>query len=692
MCKVATDKGARSRTRLLAALVTQATNVWLSSAQHLATAVDFVDELAEICLYNEHYKNRSAQRGTPPPVKREMARCIVLIFLDLLINRNRNKESTADWAAASTTLLNTMIIRLLDVNFEPARHIVHASDVRPGDAQQMEKLRCWQALGMLSRALPDVATGGPSADPGGMLPRVHTKLWKVVLHHYDSVVRHQVEQFAVVATLRAPHLALAPVILTQLQDVNLPVGCIATYVIVGSAVCHQLPGGLAHPALADCGFPQQFLDCLLPLLSSVDGVLRTLSQAMVAMMLDAMSAGVREEEENVGVEDGEEKGCSGASTSANAYINGTRRYLSTNLKARVMIEKQRSMLETYNPASACTLQHLLSTADPFTQDGDVIPIPFVKRVQERMMATFDDFARLEAEAVQRAALAAATPEAATPETSERDIRAQQRAALAMPYTKTTSKKGFLNAAARALETKLATATTTTVTTTTSTTNNNNNDVDNNNNNSSSSSSSSNFSQRKIVPWDALGISEEQEGSGLQKKEAYAAAKKQHIIVVASLIDKTPNLAGLARTCEIFQAEQLVLPSMRCTKEKLFKQISVTANQWIDVHAVAPGAELHAFLGAKRAEGYTIVGLEQTVSSRCITQYEFPDRVVVLLGTEGQGIPHEYMKTLDTAVEIPQLGIIRSLNVHVSGALLLWEYTRQQMMSKGVGPHASPLIK
>lgn len=33
--------------------------------------------------------------------------------------------------------------------------------------------------------------------------------------------------------------------------------------------------------------------------------------------------------------------------------------------------------------------------------------------------------------------------------------------------------------------------------------------------------------------------------------------------------------------------------------------------------------------------------------------------------------------LDACIEIPQLGVVRSLNVHVSGAIALWEYTRQQ---------------
>ena len=43
-----------------------------------------------------------------------------------------------------------------------------------------------------------------------------------------------------------------------------------------------------------------------------------------------------------------------------------------------------------------------------------------------------------------------------------------------------------------------------------------------------------------------------------------------------------------------------------------------------------------------------------------------------------GIPVELIQLLDDCVEIPQQGIIRSLNVHVSGAIMIWEYCRQKM--------------
>jgi tRNA G18 (ribose-2'-O)-methylase SpoU len=52
--------------------------------------------------------------------------------------------------------------------------------------------------------------------------------------------------------------------------------------------------------------------------------------------------------------------------------------------------------------------------------------------------------------------------------------------------------------------------------------------------------------------------------------------------------------------------------------------------------------------------------------------------VLVLGREKEGIPIEIIQNLDACLEIPQLGVIRSLNVHVSGAIAIWEYTRQNL--------------
>lgn len=90
-------------------------------------------------------------------------------------------------------------------------------------------------------------------------------------------------------------------------------------------------------------------------------------------------------------------------------------------------------------------------------------------------------------------------------------------------------------------------------------------------------------QRKIIPLDSLNLAMED----LRQKRVRNAAgqKKQQLIVCASLIDKVPNLGGLARTAEIFAADRLVIPDMALAKMDNFKSLSVGAGDWIEMEEV-----------------------------------------------------------------------------------------------------------
>ena len=53
----------------------------------------------------------------------------------------------------------------------------------------------------------------------------------------------------------------------------------------------------------------------------------------------------------------------------------------------------------------------------------------------------------------------------------------------------------------------------------------------------------------------------------------------------------------------------------------------------------------------------------------------PDNTSRLLLTEHY-LQQDIIPALDVCVEIPQSGVIRSLNVHVSASVTLWEYAKQ----------------
>ncbi|XP_077469616.1 tRNA (guanosine(18)-2'-O)-methyltransferase TARBP1 [Stigmatopora argus] len=185
-------------------------------------------------------------------------------------------------------------------------------------------------------------------------------------------------------------------------------------------------------------------------------------------------------------------------------------------------------------------------------------------------------------------------------------------------------------------------------------------------------------QKKITPW-RLDIQEHDPELQLVPQQRAARLGKQRgaLLVVASLIDKPTNLGGLCRTCEIFGASALALDNLRHVTDKHFQSLSVSSELWLPLVEVKP-LELADFLQVKKTEGYCIVGVEQTANSHGLQDYQFPEKTLLLLGNEREGIPANLLQLLDVCVEIPQQGVIRSLNVHVSAALLIWEYTRQRL--------------
>ncbi|XP_052894702.1 uncharacterized protein LOC128302029 [Anopheles moucheti] len=184
-----------------------------------------------------------------------------------------------------------------------------------------------------------------------------------------------------------------------------------------------------------------------------------------------------------------------------------------------------------------------------------------------------------------------------------------------------------------------------------------------------------FVQRKIIPLKSLEPNQDL----LLGLPQHLCAKKmdctEGMIVVASLVNRAPNLGGLARTCEIFAVKQLVINSLQDIDNKEFKALSMTAEKWLNVGELK-AHKIVDYLEEMKAKGYAIVGAEQTTGSKPIQQLQFPKKCILVLGHEKNGLPADIIRHLDLIGEIPQFGVVRSLNVHVTGAIFMWEYAKQ----------------
>jgi len=158
----------------------------------------------------------------------------------------------------------------------------------------------------------------------------------------------------------------------------------------------------------------------------------------------------------------------------------------------------------------------------------------------------------------------------------------------------------------------------------------------------------------------------------------APTRPSSLIVVGSLVDSAYNLGGLSRVSEIFGASALYISNPSITlSHKDFISVAVASQNHIPIHALTP-TDLPSWLTTKKNEGYCVVGIEQTDRSRILGHEDtkLPEKTVLILGREKEGMPPLIMGECDVLVEIPQKGKTRSLNVQTAAAAVLYEYARQ----------------
>lgn len=163
---------------------------------------------------------------------------------------------------------------------------------------------------------------------------------------------------------------------------------------------------------------------------------------------------------------------------------------------------------------------------------------------------------------------------------------------------------------------------------------------------------------------------------LEANDSLTAIKRSDLIVVASLVDKPPNLGGICRLCDVLGAGTLTLNDLKVKQNKEFKSVAVTADLWMPMVEVKE-QDIALYLREKKREGYTLFGLEQTDHSVILDgQTKFPQKSLILLGKEKEGVPGELLAELDTCVEIKQVGVVRSMNIQTATAVIVHAYSSQ----------------
>jgi len=135
-----------------------------------------------------------------------------------------------------------------------------------------------------------------------------------------------------------------------------------------------------------------------------------------------------------------------------------------------------------------------------------------------------------------------------------------------------------------------------------------------------------------------------------------------------------NASAVIRTCDAAGVLHLELISPNPELLKFNEAISTGAHKWLEIGTHGAAAECLEPL--KRA-GLTILATHLRKESVPYTDIDFTKPTAIVFGSEAEGISEESLAFADKVIRIPMLGMVQSLNLSVSVAVILYEALRQR---------------
>lgn len=161
-------------------------------------------------------------------------------------------------------------------------------------------------------------------------------------------------------------------------------------------------------------------------------------------------------------------------------------------------------------------------------------------------------------------------------------------------------------------------------------------------------------------------------------EAFKAEKKTPLVVILDNVRSLHNVGSVFRTADAYLVEAIYLCGITSTPPHA------------EIHKTALGAENTVewqyfentidALNQLKSKGYTIFSIEQAAGSTLLPDLKLDadKKYAVILGNEVKGVQQSVVDCSDGCIEIPQFGTKHSLNVSVTGGIIIWEFYKMLM--------------
>lgn len=164
----------------------------------------------------------------------------------------------------------------------------------------------------------------------------------------------------------------------------------------------------------------------------------------------------------------------------------------------------------------------------------------------------------------------------------------------------------------------------------------------------------------------------------QKLLSVLKKRQNNLAVVLENVQDPHNISAVMRTCDAVGIQEVYVLNTRIPRHKKFgPKSSSSAAKWLTIRQFEDAAKCFTELRTK----YSLILTTHLASDSIdLYQIDFSGSVALVFGNEHSGVSEEIRPFADGNFVIPQVGIIRSLNISVACAVCLYEAYRQKKLA------------
>jgi tRNA (guanosine-2'-O-)-methyltransferase len=164
----------------------------------------------------------------------------------------------------------------------------------------------------------------------------------------------------------------------------------------------------------------------------------------------------------------------------------------------------------------------------------------------------------------------------------------------------------------------------------------------------------------------------------QKITSVLAKRQNDITVVLENVFDPHNISAVMRSCDAVGIQEIYVLNTKVPMRKRwgFKSSS-SANKWVTIHQFN---EVQKCMDALRCSFDIILTTYLSTDAVNLYNLDLTQRMALVFGNEHFGVSEEIRALADGNFLIPQVGMIRSLNISVACAVTVYEAFRQKTLS------------